>query len=363
MLALLLALLGLLGLPGMGAVAHGKSPGKLGEILGRELGLTSSLVKMERGLVALERAEESATYAASVLEHGGKESLRRLESYRVSRSAREGQTRRRARALYKLARGGMLRIAFEDPRDGDTARRIAKGRTVRWLVRHDLRELSVHRRAEDRARAELLAAARELQALGTVTMMMDLQRQALGGVVSRLEPEVEAAHRERRRVARRSSAGRQERELMALIARERRSLRGEGLDLLERRALVRPVRGGIVGRFGTYEDRILRVPMVRNGIELRARARSRVRAVAAGEVAFVGELPGFGQVVVVDHGGGYLTLTGRLLRTDVAPGDAVEPGTVVGTVAPSAVDNGLGDTVYLELRHGDRPVDPSPYLR
>ena len=62
----------------------------------------------------------------------------------------------------------------------------------------------------------------------------------------------------------------------------------------------------------------LNLEMHRNGVELHASHRDRVRAIAPGKVAMVGELPGFDEVVVIDHGGGYLSLTGRLLAVQVA---------------------------------------------
>jgi len=76
----------------------------------------------------------------------------------------------------------------------------------------------------------------------------------------------------------------------------------------------------------------------------------------------VSRLPGYEEVVVIDHGDGVLTLTGRLWRLQVAQGELVERGEVLGQVAPKAVDDGLGTTVYVELRHGERPVDPTPRL-
>jgi septal ring factor EnvC (AmiA/AmiB activator) len=88
-----------------------------------------------------------------------------------------------------------------------------------------------------------------------------------------------------------------------------------------------------------------------------------VVAVAAGRVSFVGSLPGFDEVVVLDHGGGYLSLTGRLVAVGVADGQEVEAGTTLGHAAPKTVDDGLGRTIYFEIRHGRRPIDPLPFLR
>src|SRR5690606_19771501 len=112
-----------------------------------------------------------------------------------------------------------------------------------------------------------------------------------------------------------------------------------------------------------YEDPLLDVPMHRNGVELLAKAGEQVRAIAPGQVAMVGALPGFERIVVIDHGGGYLSLTARLLTIDVEEGQEIEAGDVIGRVGPKAVADGLGTTVYVEIRHGQRPIDPRPYLR
>jgi septal ring factor EnvC (AmiA/AmiB activator) len=364
--------------------ASGSPKTKRGAALERamkaELQLTREATSLERGLASLERERASLEYAETVLEHRGSESVRRLDAYRVSREAREKQARRRARSLYKLARGGVLRLVFEDiseeeerAEDRETARsraadRVTRGRTLRWLVLHDLQELSVHRRAEDRARAELLAASREAAALDALSVIQTMEEQSLGALGQGLDPALASIHRKRRRLERRlSSSQARDRERGALkrtLERERRTLRRHrGLDLLERDSLARPVRGKIVGEYGSYVDRILRVPMQRNGVELRAGRSESVLALAPGEVALVGELPGFDKVVVLDHGGGYLSLTGRLLAVEVSEGDTLAAGAPLGRAAPKGVDDGLGRSVYLELRHGERPIDPRPYLR
>lgn len=356
---LVVGLLGLLGFVG------DASAGPLREALERELATVRTARDVMRAQGALEREHESLAWARSVLEHRGRESLRRLDAYRVSHRAREHQARSRARAMYKLARGGMLRLYFEDvgASDGTTAQRVGRGRTIRWLVRHDLRELSVHVRSEDRARDELLTATRELAAISSLSMMHDMERRALERAHRDITPAMESTRAERRKIQRAHTPGAAERKLLGALVRNRSLLVKErGLDLLEPGALRRPVSGGIAGHFGTYQDPVLRLPMERNGLELGAGRRERVRAVAAGTVALVGSLPGFDDVVVIDHGRGYLSLTARLQGIVVEEGQELERGTVLGRVAPKGVDDGLGRTVYLELRHGERPIDPAPYL-
>lgn len=330
--------------------------------LRRELGLTRSAAEIQRGLEALDRERASVDYTTVVLDHASRESVRRLRAYDEVARAREDDARARARALYKLARGGAARLVFEDDATSSSDR-VLRGRALRRVVRHDLDELAVHRRASRRATAEMVAAARELQALGALKLVETMQDHVLQTAGQAIDPALKEAHRQRRRHTRKAS-DRQRRvnaELLALVRRNWDELEHlQGLDGAAE--LVRPVPGPVTGGFGTYTDPVSSLPMNRNGVELRARRNAGVRAMAAGRVVLVSSMPGFQQVVVVEHGGGQYSLTGRLWRVTVAEGDAVEAGDPLGRVAPKAIDDGLGPTVYVELRHGERPVDPTPYL-
>jgi murein DD-endopeptidase MepM/ murein hydrolase activator NlpD len=339
---------------------------QLGELLDAELGLTEQAAVLERSMATVEREQAGAEHSAVILEHAGRESMRRLDAYRAGADVREKITRRRARALYKAARGGIARLALEDiGRDEPTsAQRLARGRALRWLVRHDLQELAAYQRAERGAREELLRVERQLQALSALTTVHDMQGELVATAQAATGPALLRATRARR--AQLSSmpaeAGTYREQLAQLRASwdELRILkRGGGVP----GKLVRPVRGRLVGRFGEYEDPLLKLPMVRNGVELAARSDQSVQAPADGRVVMVAELPGFETVVVIDHGSGELAMLGRLWKVSVGEGQQVEAGDTIAAVAPKAVDDGLGTTVYMELRHGEKPVDPAPRLR
>jgi murein DD-endopeptidase MepM/ murein hydrolase activator NlpD len=333
-----------------------------------QLELTRAAAELGAARASLARERETLAYAQGLLDHRGRESLRRLSSYRAARGARETQARKRARVLYKLARGGLPRLYFEkldaEVQGDDNADRITRGRSVRWLVRHDLRELEVHRRAESGAGAELLAASREFAAISALRMVQGMQDLATEEFEAAVTPQLLATVSRNRRAARRGKLSREAKRSWSQAKKEFRALKRErGFDLLEPKSLPRPVKGPIVGRFGKHVDRRLRIEFERKGIELDSRPGAEVRSIADGRVAFVGALPGFDQVVVVDHGGGYLTLTGRLLDLGVEEGQEIVQGQSIGRAAPAEADRALGTTVYLELRHGERPIDPAPYLR
>lgn len=364
-----LALLALFGVASLTAsrVWAGK-PGSFLEAVEREKQLAETMIDIEAGLVALEQERASTAFAQEIMEHRGAESLRRLGAYQVRRKTYQRQAKARARSLYKLSRGGLLRVAFEDvslatqPKgsQAETAERISSARTVRWLVAHDLSELAVHQRAEGRAQSELLTTSREMAALSSLRMVADLSDKAMTAADETLGPELRRA--KKKRLSKSGHLARGDKKALLELQRTRRELNRASQVLARKHGLTRPVGGRVIGRFGTYVDEDTKLELQRNGIELVAKPGRDVGCAAGGTVAFVGELPGYEQVVVVEHDGGYLSMTARMLDITVEVGDVVVPGQALGIVAPKLTDDGLGPTVYFELRHGERPVDPKPYL-
>jgi septal ring factor EnvC (AmiA/AmiB activator) len=121
--------------------------------------------------------------------------------------------------------------------------------------------------------------------------------------------------------------------------------------------LVLPVRGELVARFGSPRPTEAQVDAPTwKGVFIRASPGADVHAVAAGRVVFADWLRGFGNLLVVDHGEGFLSVYGNneSLLADV--GARVDAGDAVATVGSSggAAEAGL----YFELRFKGRPIDP-----
>ncbi|MFO0662106.1 MAG: peptidoglycan DD-metalloendopeptidase family protein [Polyangiaceae bacterium] len=95
-----------------------------------------------------------------------------------------------------------------------------------------------------------------------------------------------------------------------------------------------------------------------SGLELAAPVGTSVRSVYAGKVAFSARYSDYGLVVILDHGGGYFSLTGNLGSVDVKVGDEVPSGSRIGAVG----DEGRGGMVYLELRHNQDTLEPREWF-
>ena len=85
-----------------------------------------------------------------------------------------------------------------------------------------------------------------------------------------------------------------------------------------------------------------------------------VRAVYYGQIVFADWLAGFGLLLIVDHGDGYMTLYGHNQSLAKATGDWVEPGEVIATVGDSGGQTQTG--LYFEVRKAGQPVNPTRWI-
>ncbi len=115
-----------------------------------------------------------------------------------------------------------------------------------------------------------------------------------------------------------------------------------------------PVKGKISTRFGRIRDKGSGLKL--RGIIIDAKEGRDVKAIAHGRVAFSDWLRGYGLLLIIDHGGGYMSLYGynQSLYRDV--GDWVEQGEVIAGVGLSGGRSQAG--LYFEVRNQGKPVNP-----
>ncbi len=126
----------------------------------------------------------------------------------------------------------------------------------------------------------------------------------------------------------------------------------------EHGSLRLPVTGTLVTRYGEPLERAGVVEDSR-GIVMRARGEAQVVATFDGEVAYAGPFRGYGQILIIEHGGRYHTLLAGLDRIDAVVGQWVLAGEPVGVMADSGSDD---PELYIELRRTGRPINPLPWL-
>jgi len=119
-----------------------------------------------------------------------------------------------------------------------------------------------------------------------------------------------------------------------------------------------PVNGEVVARFGSPRrgDAGAADAPSWKGVLIRAREGAEVRAVAAGRVVYADWLRGYGNLLVLDHGDGLLTIYGNNQTLFVGTGDRVAAGAPIAAVGASG--GGAEPGLYFEVRVDGRPVDP-----
>jgi murein DD-endopeptidase MepM/ murein hydrolase activator NlpD len=117
----------------------------------------------------------------------------------------------------------------------------------------------------------------------------------------------------------------------------------------------------LTSRFGIRKDPRYGTREFHHGIDIKARMGEDVLAAAPGTVIFAGRQSGFGNVVIIDHGKRFCTVSAHLSSMLVGEGEVVERGRVIGKVGKSG--NATGTHLHFEIRVAGKSVDPLQYLR
>jgi septal ring factor EnvC (AmiA/AmiB activator) len=94
------------------------------------------------------------------------------------------------------------------------------------------------------------------------------------------------------------------------------------------------------------------------GLSMHAPGGAVVRAVFPGRVAFADSYADYGRTVILDHGGGYYTVSANLAEVEVKVGDEVKGGARIATLSSSSA----GSTLYFEVRIGQETADPAEWF-
>lgn len=121
--------------------------------------------------------------------------------------------------------------------------------------------------------------------------------------------------------------------------------------------LPAPIAGRVAARFGAKRGD---GPTWR-GMFIKAPEGTDVHAVAAGRVVFANWMRGYGNLIIVNHGGEYLSIYGSNQTLIKQVGDAVKPGEVIANAGNTGGNEESG--LYFELRHLGKPFDPTGWVR
>ncbi len=288
-----------------------------------------------RGQIATEQAELSRATAA----------LDGERSRLTGLIERKKELERSTLAAHEEAQERAQRLAGEakDLRDLlQRLERIARLREDRLARDRALRE--AHLRAEREARA----AARRNKAERELAEKQDRERAAQ----EQAEREPEAARRETETARAEPEESLQPTPVNIAKPANVRSFPGSPRSA----ALVVPARGKLVVSYGEREDG---ADETSKGVTIEARASSQVVAPYDGKIVYAGHFRGYGQILIIEHGGRYHSLLAGLDQIDGVVGQWVLAGEPVGVMSGTP---GGKPRLYMELRRTGQPINPLPWL-
>ncbi len=122
-----------------------------------------------------------------------------------------------------------------------------------------------------------------------------------------------------------------------------------------------PVNGQIALPYGSQKDPQFNVPVFRNGLYIETENGVVAKAVYGGKVVFADWFKGYGQLVIINHGGGYHTLYANLSEIFLKTGDIIEGRADIGKVGESSMLN--RPSLYFEVRYKGKPLNPEQWLK
>jgi murein DD-endopeptidase MepM/ murein hydrolase activator NlpD len=305
--------------------------------------LEDTSARLSRLSIDLQRTRRSAETAAG--------SLARAE---MALARRRTVLARRLRDVNRYGRAGYLDVVLGASSFPEF---VTRARLVTALVRSDARLIRSYTDDRDqvaRLRDELQTQQQRLQTLVRET---EERRQQLSEQLGAKRGALEAVVRER---AAAEQAVRDLEEDSAALEALIQRLQGRAGPQAGwfPTAMAWPLRGAITSRFGFRRHPIFRLRQFHQGVDVAAPMGAPVRAAFGGMVLYAGWFGGYGKLVVIDHGDGFSTLYGHLSAIDVAPGQQVTRGQVIGVVGSTGYST--GPHLHFEIRQRGKPINPLP---
>ena len=336
-----------------------------------------AISEINRGLLSLGREQGQISQSLAGVK-------RRIDDARGDAARQQGLLDRMIRYQYMYGNTDALRLMLNGQDAALVARRIhyfgyISGARATMIV--DLKrslETLAGLEASAHAKQEELAANADAQLKARATL--EVERVARQQVFTKIKTDITRNRREIGRLKR------DEDRLAKLIDQLAKTLAKDRVDRKERRAdrirqqgraveveaddsfvgrafqtlkgkLKLPTRGELDGRFGgPREDG----GVTWKGLLIRADKGQPVKAVADGRVVYADWLRGFGNLLIVDHGGGYMSLYGNNESLLKQVGESARSGETVASVGSTG--GALESGVYFELRYEGKPFDPMKWV-
>ena len=280
--------------------------------------------------------------------------LRELEEVKANFSKVRQHLQIRLRAFYLTGKTGILNVTFSSRNLPDL---MLFSDSFKRLLAYDSSLIDKYRQAIDQLTLATETHKQESELLNEFIANAGAQQQRLDVLLTEKKELLQKVktekvlHEQALRELRKAEADLEQ--TMAAMQQEK-SFDEQGF-VQAKGKMVPPVSGTLITRFGeTREDKVI------NGIVIEAGNGAGISAIAPGRIIFAGYRRGYGNLVIIDHGMDYYSITARMEKIKSLPKDTVSAGDVIGFAGDIATlfDKGI----YFEIRHNTEPEDPLVWL-
>jgi septal ring factor EnvC (AmiA/AmiB activator) len=255
----------------------------------------------------------------------------------------------RVRAMYKLHRVGMVRVLFSAEDYSDALRRY---KAFQLVVEDDLQLLQTYQQGiaeREKRRKDLIEEKKALvQKTSEVTVKkreIEKQKRKKATMLASVKKERVAYEQTVTELKEREKALHS---LVQKLTAKASELRGADFKTLKGK-LPLPVMGTIFSPKGREK-----------GIGIKAPEGTKIQAIFKGKIAYAAWFKGYGNLMIIDHGGGYHTVVAHASRLLKKVGEEVKTGDVVALVGSTGSIE--GPMLYFEIRHHGTAVNPLTWL-
>lgn len=325
--------------------------GRLNVLKADDTQLETAVATLDKGIVVQNSTAAAARQALKVAETGvGAAEVRLATTQKQMTSLRTEVTTAAVRAYVHPGGGGLLSLVRAQSL-GEASRRQS---LLAHVVQSDssilerLRGVRQDQESEQAnvRRARDLAAQRRREADERLTGLRRV-RSDQARVKSALDARIRGV------LAEVDSLSREEARLTALIRSRTQPVPGSGARV-SGAGFSMPSSGTITSRFGPRWGRL------HAGLDIASAFGTPIKAAKAGRVILAGSNGGYGNSVIIDHGGGFTTLYAHMSRLRVRDGAVVKGGQQIGDMGSSGAST--GNHVHFEIRVGGTAQNPQRYL-
>jgi murein DD-endopeptidase MepM/ murein hydrolase activator NlpD len=345
------------------------------ELTGRVLATESRLVglveDLQRASADLEAVEQEAADRQETLDRIRSELATLANHLAITRTdldETEAATREWAREMYMTAGGApsVVNVMFTARQFTDVALgleyagRVAEKneQAVHHLVALELqeeRQVTAVAAQEIEMESELVALGATRQQLADLESQIATRTEDVQGELAAQQALLDQLEAEEDFFENELTVLEAEQESLVELLAQQQSRGGTGPD-----DMIRPVPGAISSGFGYRMHPILGYRRLHMGVDMNAGYGDAIVAAADGRVIYSGWRGGYGNAVIIDHGGGVATLYAHQSSIAVGYGDVVNGGDVIGYIGSTGLST--GPHLHFEVRENGTPVDPAGYL-